>query len=168
MHLWFGLLICLSFGAGPLSAQSSLLGQPAAARPENPERPRLRAAAEFYRQHCQRCHDSDGSGSASRGSLPDLPDFTSGPWHRQHTDGQLAVSIMDGKGTRMPSFAGSINQRRAEELVAFIRRFGPASASSAMDASGDFEKRFRELEAELQELKRQFRTLSSSGPGRKQ
>src|SRR5262245_29201407 len=109
-----------------------------------------------YRQRCQRCHDADGSGASS-----DAPDFRVAAWQRRHTDVQLLVSILDGVGA-MPGFRGKFSQGQARDLVALVRTFGgrTASARRGDGAAEDFETRFRQLQEELDELRRQFYELT--------
>ena len=60
-----------------------------------------------------------------------LPDFTRPSFQEQHSDPQLLISILDGKGTLMPANRGRINEAQARDLVAFIRAFGPAGSTAA-------------------------------------
>jgi hypothetical protein len=93
--------------------------------------------------------------------MPAVPDFTNGQWQKQHTKAQLTVSILDGKGDRMPAFAGAIDDKLLNDLVTYIRTFGPAATEEAAGPATDFERRFRELEEEFRELQRQLRTIST-------
>jgi mono/diheme cytochrome c family protein len=104
-----------------------------------------------YRQRCQRCHDADGSGESS-----DAPDFRSAAWQKRRSDVQLLVSILDGVGT-MPGFRGKITQDQARELVAVVRAFAAVDRSNG--SAGDFQTRFRQLQEELDDLRRQFEEL---------
>jgi mono/diheme cytochrome c family protein/uncharacterized membrane protein len=82
------------------------------------------AVSRLYRQHCQKCHGADGTGSPARARLPRLPDFTDTRWQRRRTDARLLASVLDGKGSQMPAFEEKINDDQARELVATVRGFG--------------------------------------------
>ena len=68
-------------------------------------------------------------------------------------------SILNGKGTLMPAFSGRVSEDQAQALVGYVRAFGPKSARADEAPASDFEKRFREMEAEWDELQRQRREL---------
>jgi mono/diheme cytochrome c family protein len=155
-------------GLGPTFALGAwaLVG-PSGSSPAQPPRahPALAEAAAtsdrsdaraVYRQRCQRCHDADGSGASS-----DAPDFRAAAWQKRRTDVQLLVSILDGVST-MPGFRGKLSQGQARDLVALVRSFGGRSASARLGdgAAEDFEARFRQLQEELDELRRQFYELT--------
>jgi hypothetical protein len=90
-----------------------------------------------------------------------IPDFTSRDWHAQRTEGGLKISILEGKGTAMPSFEGRLNASRAIKLVAYVRSLAGLTASSGPAPASDFDQRFQKMMLELEELKRDYRTLSS-------
>jgi ubiquinol-cytochrome c reductase cytochrome b subunit len=120
---------------------------------------RTRIATATYRQYCLSCHGTDGRGTELRASMPALPDFTSRAWQDGQTNSRLAASILDGKGALMPAFRGRVTESAAQDLVAYIRAFGPARQEPTAPPASDFEKRFRELEQEWNELQRQLREL---------
>jgi ubiquinol-cytochrome c reductase cytochrome b subunit len=120
---------------------------------------RLRVAAVQYRQYCLICHGADGRGNEIRVSMPSIPDFTGRAWQEGVSSSQIAVGILDGKGTLMPAFRGRVSESDARDLTAYIRAFGPVRASSRERGASDFEKRFHELEEEWKELKRQLQEL---------
>jgi mono/diheme cytochrome c family protein len=80
------------------------------------------AVPRLFKQRCVRCHAADGTGSAARNDLPTIPDFTNARWQQRRTDAQLLASILDGKGKKMPSFRGKINEKQARELIAWVRK----------------------------------------------
>jgi mono/diheme cytochrome c family protein len=125
------------------------------------------AAASLYRSYCARCHGADGSGQDMRYRLPRVPDFTSARWHGDRTDAQLRVSILDGKGSGMPSFGERLEDRAVDDLVAYIRQFGPAPLTPARSSQDNFERSLRQLEEELAELRQQFRELARPRPHRR-
>jgi mono/diheme cytochrome c family protein len=123
-------------------------------------------ASALYRRYCQGCHAADGKGAL--GSVKDLPDFTRASWQRQRTDVQLVVTILEGKGSGMPSFSERLGEAKAKALVAHLRSFAPdrpkapEAGSLAAEAETDFGARFRQLQNELDELKRRMRELDAA------
>lgn len=121
---------------------------------------RMRAATALFRQYCLICHGTDGKGSEMRASMPAIPDFTSRTWQAGVATPQLLSSILDGKGTFMPAFRGRVNEEQARDLAAYIRAFGPSPAAGSENPANDFERRFRELENQWNELQKQLQTLT--------
>lgn len=124
-------------------------------------------AQALYRKHCMKCHGADGKGTAAKGLFDEIPDFTSRPWHARHSDGQLLASILDGKGTGMPSLSGKLTKSQARDLVRYVRAFAPALKKAPPEKKerstrNSFEDRYRALQKELSELREQFRQLSAS------
>jgi mono/diheme cytochrome c family protein len=138
---------------------TSLTGTPSTA--PSPERAaKLRVAGNFYNTNCVACHGPDGRGTAIRVAMPLIPDFTSREWHMSHENPQLAVSILDGKSALMPPWRGKIDPALAQDLVAFVRTFGPADLVLANRPTSEFGTRLRQLRQQLQELDRQERMLT--------
>jgi len=128
---------------------------------------RTRAATGLYRQYCLICHGTDGKGQEIKASMPTIPDLASRKWHESVSDAQLVASILDGKGTLMPAFRGRVSDEQARDLVAYTRAFGGGRAApAATPADTDFEKRFRELQDQWNELQRQLQEMNK--PPRKQ
>ncbi len=121
---------------------------------------RLRVASGLYRQYCLICHGADGKGSEMKAAMPTIPDFTGPAWQDSVTNPQAAISVLDGKGALMPSFRGRVSDEQNQDLVAYLRAFGPARAVVAESAPGDFERRYRDLQEQWDELQKQLRDLS--------
>jgi mono/diheme cytochrome c family protein len=121
-----------------------------------------REASRLFQRFCARCHGTDGKGENVRDSMAAIPDFSSGAWQAKRRDAQLAVSILDGKGTQMPAFRGKVPSNQVREVVAVIRALGPASNRALNVSSNDFEARFRELLKEIEDLMQQQRALTES------
>src|SRR5438132_10102794 len=100
---------------------------------------RTRVASVHYRQYCLSCHGVDGRGTETRASMPNIPDFKDQKWQEKMTNAELAASILDGKGTLMPAFRGRVDEDEAQDLVAYIRAFGPAPQKAARPPASDFE-----------------------------
>ena len=135
--------------------------------PTSPElAERLRNAGVLFRQYCIVCHGPDGTGvSAMRVSMPQLPDFTRGTFHDQHSDPQLLISILDGKGTLMPANRGRVTEDQARDLVALVRNFGPERPISGVQAPTDFQRQFETLQKQWEALERELRALKQGKKG---
>ena len=121
------------------------------------------SAATLFVQRCARCHDEPGTGTTQRGKMPRLPDFTSPRWQQQRSDAQLVVSILEGKGTHRPAFAGRLSRADARLLVRHIRACAPQETAGASEpALPDFHERFRQLQEEFERLHMQFRDLAGA------
>jgi hypothetical protein len=93
--------------------------------------------------------------------MPGLPDFTRRDWQESRANPQLSVSILDGKGTLMPSFRGRVKDDQAPDLVAYVRAFGPLKPPAVGKAApGDFEEQYRRLQLEWEALQKQLDELS--------
>jgi mono/diheme cytochrome c family protein len=117
---------------------------------------------DVFQRFCARCHDADGRGARVRQTMPTIPDFTLQTWQERRSDPQLLISVLDGKGTRMPPFRDRISREAARDLVAFVRSFDRERRSSAKSDPDLFEARFRQLEQEFEHLRKRSKTLSSS------
>jgi cytochrome c6 len=164
-----GLLALLGLGvwhfSEPAFVQAQLDSSPtrqrAALQDVAPMTAEMRAAGEFYRRQCLKCHGADGTGSATRDDAPQVPDFTNRAWQERRSDAQLRASILEGKGSGMPAYRGKVSEQQAQDLVAYVRAFGAVPAAKrAGGPPSDFEKRFRELNGQLEEIQKQFRALS--------
>jgi mono/diheme cytochrome c family protein len=138
-------------------------------KPPAPEPPdtanRIRAATGLYRQYCLICHGANGKGLEFKASAPSIPDFTASSWQKGVSDAQLSVGILEGKGSQMPAFRGRVTEEQSMDLTAYIRAFGPAPPPPPPDKeSTDFEKNFRDLQEQWNELQRQLDKLSKPPP----
>jgi len=143
----------------PLAPTPSLSQTPSIG--PSPERAaRLQVAAEFYRNNCLACHGQDGRGSAIRVAMPLIPDFTTREWQTGRDNPQLAVSILEGKGVLMPPWRGRIAPELAQDLVAFVRTFGPAGLLASTTPTSEFGTRFKQLRRQWEEINAQVEALS--------
>jgi mono/diheme cytochrome c family protein len=151
------MLLALGLGLAPARAEDAPPPKRAAARPAAQSE-----AAKGLPARCARCHDDDGTGRSSRDNLRDIPDFSDHKWQASRSDAALLVSILDGKGRHMPGFRGKVGDDEARALVGSVRAFDAAPPGARPAAASDeFERRFRELQAELESLKKQFREVST-------
>jgi len=117
----------------------------------------------LYERRCARCHDADGTGTALRSSLRRLPDFTNARWQQQRSDPQLVVSILEGKGTQMPAFAGRLSRKEARALVRHVRGFASQEIVGVQQYGAvEFSERFRALQQEFERLRKQFHDLNGA------
>jgi mono/diheme cytochrome c family protein len=96
--------------------------------------------------------------------MPEIPDFTMGAWHRTRSNNDLRVSILEGKGKLMPAFRGRVTDSQAQDLVAYIRAFGPEESHDVKAPASDFEERFRQLDNQWKVLEKQFKEVSPKKP----
>ncbi len=146
-------------------AASSSPTQRPATQPSALRGARAPAAADLYHKLCIKCHGADGTGSAARGIMPEIPNFTDRSWQKKRTDHQLRVSILDGKGNGMPPGRDKITAEQVRTLVAYVRAFASKGEKAAPKEQkeadqDDFEVRFRRLEAQMEDLRQQLRALS--------
>jgi mono/diheme cytochrome c family protein len=121
----------------------------------------VRAGAAVYLEKCLACHGKDGKGGPASAAMPNLPDFTSRAWQNGRTNAQLSVSILEGKGTLMPPFRDHLKAEQVKALLDHLREFGPAQPPPAQGTTAsDFEDQFRQLEQELESLKKQLDELN--------
>ena len=122
---------------------------------------KIRAVGATFNTLCIACHGPDGRGMAAVRTLaPALPDFTSRDWQMSRNKAQLVTSIMEGKGTAMPPWRAQVTPQQAQDLVAFVRTFGPAGSTAPTTANTEFAARFQELRKQYDELNIQVQALS--------
>lgn len=152
-------LACLSWPATAWG-QGKPATSPDDTAPQTSDSKTSRAARELYRRHCQRCHEADGKGATMRTSAAPIPDFTNSQWQERRSNAQLQASILEGEGTKMVAFRGKFTQEQVHDLVVQIRTFAPAWTRRRAPAENDLERRFRELQKEMDDLREQLRELS--------
>jgi mono/diheme cytochrome c family protein len=89
-----------------------------------------RVTASIFNRYCIRCHGVDGRGVWD---IPDVPNFTNAVWQACHSDGQLARSILEGRGAVMPPFRGVLSLEEAWAMARYIRTFLPDKQASRPD-----------------------------------
>jgi mono/diheme cytochrome c family protein len=126
---------------------------------DNPVPSHARPAAVLYRQFCAQCHGADHKGRAVRERGEYIPDFTQVSWHARHDEARLLVSILEGKGERMPPFSENLSKFEARALVFYLVELGPVPARTGATNPSDFVNRFTVLEQEFDMLRQQFYDL---------
>jgi mono/diheme cytochrome c family protein len=136
---------------------------PALVAPSGELAARIRTGSVIFRQYCIICHGPDGTGNIMRAAMPPIPNFTDPTWHeRNASDARLLTSILEGKGTLMPANNSRITRDQARDLVAYVRSFGPGvAATSAPTTESDFDRAFRQLQRQWDELERQLQGSKS-------
>lgn len=120
---------------------------------------RIRIGATIFQQYCIVCHAPDGTGSIMRAAMPAIPNFKTDEFHNGHSDAQIMVSILDGKGTLMPANRGRVTEQQAGDLVAYVRAIGsrlPTAKSGPAASDIEFEKAFRQLEEQWNALEKEL------------
>jgi cbb3-type cytochrome c oxidase subunit III len=97
----------------------------------SPEEER-RVVMSRFNQYCIRCHGVDGRGVWD---IPDVPNFTNARWQASRTDGQIARTILQGRGAVMPPFRGALAFEEAWALARYVRTFAPGAEVSRPDFS---------------------------------
>jgi mono/diheme cytochrome c family protein len=115
----------------------------------------------LFRKFCISCHQADGKGKRNNDGGASPPNFTVPSWHTSRTDADLAASILEGRGSRMPAFHDRIDKEQAADLVVFVRAFNPVKSVAPKAPPQDVEKRLQELQKQYQELEKQLRQPSS-------
>jgi cytochrome c oxidase cbb3-type subunit 3 len=78
----------------------------------NPEA--IKAGAELYRTHCERCHGPQGSGGV-------CPNLTDKDWKYGGSDKDIFRSIASGRPGGMPAWKDIISRDDIWKVIAYIR-----------------------------------------------
>jgi len=78
---------------------------------------------ELYGKYCQVCHGEDGGGDGMMTKIMDIEpmDHSNPNETGSLSNEQLVASILEGKGSFMPSWRGVLSQDDVEALVSYIR-----------------------------------------------
>jgi len=94
---------------------ASLLAMPASADEASPE------LAELWKQHCTKCHASDGTGKTKAGRKLRVRDYTAPAVQAEMKDEEMVIAIKEGvqkKGDEV--MEGYTEKLSEEEILAFI------------------------------------------------
>jgi hypothetical protein len=89
-----------------------------------------RVVMALFNRYCIRCHGVDGRGVWD---IPDVPNFTNQRWQASRTDGQLARAILEGRGSVMPPWRGTLSLEEAWAIARYVRTFVPGMEVSRPD-----------------------------------
>ena len=121
--------------------------------------PAARVGEGLFQHNCVMCHGPHGRGTPMRAAMPVIPNFTEDAFQNMHSDGQLIAAILNGKGGLMPSFAGKLTTAEVQDLVAYVRTFGPHRAKPAPPGADAFGREFAELQQRFDRLEKEIQAL---------
>ena len=83
---------------------------------------------ENYKEHCSKCHGSDGRAQTRLGKKSGAQNFTDKQAQAKLTDDEAFKSIKNGRKNkngeeRMEGFGGDLSDQEITALVAYIRKF---------------------------------------------
>ncbi|HKI20206.1 MAG TPA: c-type cytochrome [Isosphaeraceae bacterium] len=143
---------------------TSPLPQPPLSAPgtaDGPDDSQRAAARVLFDRFCISCHGQDGRGEPMRRRIARMPDFTALAWHGTRSDAEMTCSVLEGKGTAMPSFRGKLEDVQVRQLVAYVRSMARGLTRANLRSTGEFHRRFQRLREQMDDLDRQIRALSS-------
>jgi hypothetical protein len=89
-----------------------------------------RVVAGIFNRYCIRCHGVDGRGVWD---IPGIPNFTNVRWQASRSDGQIARIILEGRGSVMPPFRGTLTLEECWAMARYLRTFVPGTEVSRPD-----------------------------------
>jgi mono/diheme cytochrome c family protein len=113
-RVFFAFFLLCVFGwlvGGDLSGEKSEASQAAGVAPDG---------AALFKQHCSKCHGSDGHAKTFRGRLTGARNLTNADWQAKTSDEHIFNVISTGRG-KMPSFGKKLSEEEMNSLVAFVR-----------------------------------------------
>ena len=118
----FGFIICLVLLSGHDLDEMLLNGQslPKTNRPAVPAN--KKPAVKVFKQHCAKCHGTDGRGRTVEGEIAGAQDFTNQDWQQRAEEQRIINSITHGRG-QMPAFEKKLSKEQIKSLSAFVLTF---------------------------------------------
>jgi len=119
----FGFIICLVLSSGLYLDEMLLNGQSVlkANRPAVPANKKT-AVKVVFKQHCAKCHGTDGRGRTVEGEIAGAQDFTDQDWQQRAEEQRIINSITHGRG-QMPAFEKKLSKEQIKSLSAFVLTF---------------------------------------------
>ncbi|HXI24686.1 MAG TPA: cytochrome c [Pyrinomonadaceae bacterium] len=111
------LLSGLYLNEGPLNGQRLLKTN----RPPAPANKKT-AVKVVFKQHCAKCHGTDGRGRTVEGEIAGAQDFTDQDWRQRVEEQRIINSITHGRG-QMPAFEKKLSKEQIKSLAAFVLTF---------------------------------------------
>jgi len=113
---------CVSYGDEPAVLENAT--PTPSGGPSNPDPGDLSSATRggmLFSQNCARCHGGGGKGDGPEGvNLPSRPRDLTAPRMRGLTDGEIFVTISEGRGY-MPSWQRRLSEPQIWDLVNYVR-----------------------------------------------
>lgn len=82
----------------------------------------VKEAKSLFKQHCVKCHGTDGRGQTAEGETMGAQDFTDQEWRNRDEEQRIMNSIIHGHG-QMPSFGKKLSQAQIKLLSAYVLTF---------------------------------------------
>ena len=80
----------------------------------------------LFASACARCHGPEGAGGLALFDGGPAPrNFHDHAFNASHTDEQIKLTIVNGKGVGMPAFGTTFTDAQLDALVAYVRGFDP-------------------------------------------
>jgi hypothetical protein len=79
------------------------------------------AAARNWREHCARCHGTDGAGNTELGRKLHVMDLTRASEQAKFTDREAFAAIMQGRVDSHGKLPEQVTDLEARELIRFLR-----------------------------------------------
>ena len=76
--------------------------------------------ADVYKAKCAMCHGADGLAATPMGKSMKILSFKD-PAMVKASDAQFIASTKNGKGAKMPAYAGKLTDAQIKDAVSFIR-----------------------------------------------
>ena len=84
----------------------------------------------LFNRYCIRCHGVDGRGVWD---IPGVPNLANPRWQASRSDGELARAILEGRGSVMPPWRGTVSLEEAWAIARYVRTFVPGTEMSRPD-----------------------------------
>jgi len=89
---------------------------------------RAAPVAEYWENHCTKCHGADGKGQTKAGKKLQVKDYTDAKIQAAMTDEEMTKAISDGVldkagKEKMKAYKGELSPAEITELVAYTRKF---------------------------------------------
>ena len=119
----FGFIICLLLLSGLYLDERPLNGEGLLKKNRPPAPTDKKTAVKVvFKQHCAKCHGTDGRGRTVEGEIAGAQDFTDQDWRQRVEEQRIINSITHGRG-QMPAFEKKLSKEQIKSLAAFVFTF---------------------------------------------